>query len=64
MPVHMFQNPGRRILMSPAAEGGGGSVPRTGISLTVNGERRDLTADNRVTLLDALREELGLTGAK
>ena len=35
------------------------------ISLTVNGERRDLALDDpRVTLLDLLRERLGLTGAK
>ena len=34
------------------------------IALTVNGEARRLTLDPRVTLLDALREHLGLTGAK
>jgi len=34
------------------------------ISLTVNGERHDLTLDTRVTLLDALREHLHLTGTK
>ena len=33
-------------------------------ALTINGERRDLTADTRSTLLDVLREQLGLTGAK
>ncbi|TQS45574.1 2Fe-2S iron-sulfur cluster-binding protein [Cryptosporangium phraense] len=32
--------------------------------LTVNGTPHDLTADPRTTLLDALREHLGLTGAK
>jgi len=35
------------------------------ISLTVNGERRDLVLDDpRVTLLDLLRERLDLTGTK
>jgi xanthine dehydrogenase YagT iron-sulfur-binding subunit len=33
-------------------------------TLEVNGERRDLVVDPRTTLLDALREHLGLTGAK
>ncbi|MGP3922117.1 2Fe-2S iron-sulfur cluster-binding protein [Streptomyces sp. 8N616] len=34
------------------------------ITLRINGEDRSLTLDNRVTLLDALREHLRLTGAK
>jgi xanthine dehydrogenase YagT iron-sulfur-binding subunit len=34
------------------------------IGLTVNGARHELTVDNRTTLLDALRERLGLTGSK
>ncbi len=34
------------------------------ITLTVNGEQRTLTLDNRTTLLDALREHLDLTGSK
>jgi xanthine dehydrogenase YagT iron-sulfur-binding subunit len=34
------------------------------ISLHVNGERRELTVEPRVTLLDALREYLQLTGTK
>jgi xanthine dehydrogenase YagT iron-sulfur-binding subunit len=37
---------------------------RTDITLTVNGERRELDVDTRATLLDVLREQLGLTGAK
>jgi xanthine dehydrogenase YagT iron-sulfur-binding subunit len=40
---------------------------RTGlakVSLTVNGEVRDLELDTRTTLLDALREALRLTGTK
>lgn len=34
------------------------------VSLSVNGKARDMVVDNRVTLLDALREGLQLTGTK
>jgi xanthine dehydrogenase YagT iron-sulfur-binding subunit len=34
------------------------------VELEVNGVRRSLTLDTRTTLLDALREHLGLTGTK
>jgi xanthine dehydrogenase YagT iron-sulfur-binding subunit len=34
------------------------------LSLTVNGEEHALTVDTRVSLLDLLRERLGLTGSK
>jgi xanthine dehydrogenase YagT iron-sulfur-binding subunit len=34
------------------------------VTLTVNGQRRDLTLDPRTTLLDALRDHLRLTGSK
>jgi xanthine dehydrogenase YagT iron-sulfur-binding subunit len=34
------------------------------VALLVNGERRTLNLEPRVTLLDALREQLGLTGSK
>ena len=37
---------------------------RARVVLTVNGEARTLELDTRTTLLDALREHLGLTGAK
>lgn len=37
---------------------------RMPVSLTVNGELRKLTLDPRTTLLDALREHIGLTGTK
>ena len=43
------------------APGASGSLP---LSLTVNGEHRRLDLDSRVTLLDALREHLHLTGTK
>jgi xanthine dehydrogenase YagT iron-sulfur-binding subunit len=34
------------------------------VALTVNGVQHDLELDTRTTLLDALRERLGLTGSK
>ena len=36
----------------------------TELALTINGERRELAVDTRATLLDVLREQLDLTGAK
>ena len=36
----------------------------TTVTLNVNGKQRELTVDNRTTLLDALREHLQLTGTK
>jgi xanthine dehydrogenase YagT iron-sulfur-binding subunit len=42
---------------------GTGAEART-IALTVNGRERELRAEPRVSLLDALREHLGLTGSK
>lgn len=38
--------------------------PSSRVSLTVNGERRTVTVDNRTSLLDLLREHLGLNGSK
>lgn len=40
------------------------STPRLPVTLSVNGELRTLALDPRVTLLDALREHLHLTGTK
>jgi xanthine dehydrogenase YagT iron-sulfur-binding subunit len=40
------------------------SSQRTAITLSVNGVERALEIEPRRTLLDALREDLGLTGAK
>ncbi len=40
---------------------GGPTMP---VRLTVNGRERSLSLDTRVTLLDALREHMGLTGSK
>jgi xanthine dehydrogenase YagT iron-sulfur-binding subunit len=39
-------------------------VPAVSVTLKVNGEPRTLSLDPRVTLLDALREHLALTGSK
>ncbi|MFJ9590105.1 (2Fe-2S)-binding protein [Streptomyces acidicola] len=38
--------------------------PTSRVSLTVNGTRRTMTVDNRTSLLDLLREHLGLVGSK
>ncbi len=43
------------------ASGGPGLID---VALVINGERRVLRIEPRVTLLDALREQLGLTGTK
>jgi xanthine dehydrogenase YagT iron-sulfur-binding subunit len=40
------------------------TIPEVAVRLRVNGVERDLHVDARVTLLDALRDELGLTGTK
>ena len=56
-------------VVAPAAASAAESKPtmnpatRT-IELDVNGAKRSLTLDTRTTLLDALREHLGLTGTK
>jgi xanthine dehydrogenase YagT iron-sulfur-binding subunit len=34
------------------------------VSLTINGDTRTIVVEPRMTLLDALREKLGLTGTK
>jgi aerobic-type carbon monoxide dehydrogenase small subunit (CoxS/CutS family) len=40
------------------------SVPQTTIQVTINGERRKLEVEDRWTLVEVLRDHLGLTGAK
>ena len=40
------------------------AAPTLPLSLIVNGQSHDMHLDTRVTLLDALREHLGLTGTK
>jgi len=54
-----------RVVEAQARAAATGSVPHTiGITLDVNGSRHQLTLDTRTTLLDALRDEIGLTGTK
>jgi xanthine dehydrogenase YagT iron-sulfur-binding subunit len=52
----------QRASAEAAAEGA--SAHNENVALTVNGRRHALDLDPRVTLLDALREHLGLTGSK
>jgi xanthine dehydrogenase YagT iron-sulfur-binding subunit len=40
------------------------TIPQVTVALRVNGAERELELDPRVTLLDALRDDLGLTGTK
>ena len=40
------------------------TIHRAEVALNVNGEQHRLLLDTRATLLDVLREQLGLTGAK
>jgi xanthine dehydrogenase YagT iron-sulfur-binding subunit len=48
----------------PVAEAADASAVRHQVTLTVNGERRTVQVENRVSLLDWLREQAGLFGAK
>ncbi len=41
-----------------------GSVTSSAVSLKVNGVQQQVEVDNRTSLLDLLREQLGLTGTK
>ncbi|ODU53150.1 MAG: aldehyde oxidoreductase [Acidobacteriales bacterium 59-55] len=54
-----------RIAAAEAAQAATASTPQTiSVTLKVNGKSEALTLDTRTTLLDALREHLGLTGSK
>ncbi|AWS49143.1 carbon monoxide dehydrogenase [Streptosporangium sp. 'caverna'] len=56
-----------RLVGTPGAlPGGTGAAPGQSltISLTVNGTERTISVDSRTSLLDLLREHLGLTGTK
>ncbi|MEO7430566.1 MAG: 2Fe-2S iron-sulfur cluster-binding protein [Dokdonella sp.] len=51
----------------PAADDAGtgkGPPPTITLSLRINGEKHSLTVESRVTLLDALRDHVGLVGTK
>ncbi|WP_188942340.1 2Fe-2S iron-sulfur cluster-binding protein [Nakamurella endophytica] len=49
---------------SPSPRSGSGGPPASTVELVVNGRSRTVRLDNRTSLLDALREELRLTGSK
>ncbi|MBS0524666.1 MAG: 2Fe-2S iron-sulfur cluster binding domain-containing protein [Proteobacteria bacterium] len=54
-----------RAQTAPVPATASGAAPMTvDVGLTVNGVRHDLKVDSRTTLLDLLREHLGLTGTK
>ncbi|MFJ8164901.1 2Fe-2S iron-sulfur cluster-binding protein [Streptomyces sp. NPDC096136] len=60
--AHAADPPPRQAHGTP--EGAAVAATRSRVSLRVNGIRHELDLDHRVTLLDALREHLDLTGAK
>ncbi|MFE2378815.1 2Fe-2S iron-sulfur cluster-binding protein [Streptomyces sp. NPDC059398] len=50
---------------APSGKGASGKPPtRSTVTLRINGAAHTLDLDHRTTLLDALRQEIGLTGAK
>jgi aerobic-type carbon monoxide dehydrogenase small subunit (CoxS/CutS family) len=49
---------------TPAAATPAETVPRTAIRLTVNGSERRIEVEDRWTLVELLRDHLGLTGTK
>jgi len=54
----------RPLLSSPPNDAGGLQAQHLPLALRVNGEDHSLVVDTRLTLLDLLRDQLGLTGAK
>lgn len=58
------QAPGSAMTSEASMAAGSAAAPRLDLRLTVNGEEHSLRLDPRVTLLDALREHLRLTGSK
>jgi xanthine dehydrogenase YagT iron-sulfur-binding subunit len=56
---------GRQLQAQPMSSVSRSNGPaKAGIRLTVNGQAHDLAVDPRTSLLDALRDHLGLTGTK
>lgn len=51
-------------LLSESEAAAAPSAPSSRLTVTVNGTRHTVTVDNRTSLLDLLREHLGLTGSK
>ncbi len=64
LPKLAFGSPGRASTAAGAKAAGGETVTTAKVDFRVNGQPRTVTADTRVTLLDALREHLQLTGTK
>jgi len=60
MSMPLLERPAARAAPQPPAEGRDASQ----VSLRVNGQHQQLALDVRTTLLDALREHVGLTGSK
>ncbi|MGW0859916.1 (2Fe-2S)-binding protein [Streptomyces sp. NPDC002690] len=58
------EDPGTETLLPLEDPEDLGFPDRSPVTLHVNGTARTVTLDHRTTLLDALREHLGLTGAK
>ncbi|MGP3756824.1 (2Fe-2S)-binding protein [Streptomyces sp. IBSNAI001] len=54
---------GSALLSAPPAAAAE-APPSSRVTLSVNGRRHTVTVDNRTSLLDLLREHLGLTGSK
>jgi xanthine dehydrogenase YagT iron-sulfur-binding subunit len=54
----------RPLLSSPPNDAAGLEAQHLPLALRVNGEDHTLVVDTRLTLLDLLRDQLGLTGAK
>ncbi len=46
------------------AHAAGAMVQKVPLSITINGEKKELQVDPRISLLDLLREQLNLTGSK
>src|SRR5689334_15785916 len=55
---------GGLVVNVPAAAAPSAHVTGVPLNLRINGQERHLQLDPRVTLLDLLRENLGLTGTK
>jgi xanthine dehydrogenase YagT iron-sulfur-binding subunit len=61
MSMTLLERPAARAAPPPPAESRGGASQ---VSIRINGQRHQLALDVRTTLLDALREHMGLTGSK
>jgi len=62
--VPLFARTSRAEAMDPQTVRAKDPRDPANLALTVNGRKHQLALDARTTLLDALRERLGLTGAK